>query len=306
MARSETFPDLTATTDRLDGSDFNDLENAHGPAAVVESINAAVHGSNATPDADTAPAEDWPEPIPLPDALPPVMPFDVELLPEALRAWVADIAHRMQCPPDFTAVGAVTALSSLIGARAVVNPKTRDDWAVVPNMWGLIVGRPGVMKSPALGEALKTLHRMEANELQAHDAAMQEWDLDNRVEALASEAREKEAKKLAAKDPAAARELLRAAHTAPKPVERRYIINDSTACWGEGVADPLEDLAEWSRLVSQKSGATANNVVMDLKAWQLFSAAPSVKELLDRQRGTALPTPPWPVKVVATWPPSAT
>ena len=64
-----------------------------------------------------------------------------------------------------------------------------------------------------------------------------------------------------------------------------------TACWGEGVADPLEDVAEWSRLVTQKSGATANTVVMDLKAWQLFSAAPSVKELLDRQRGTATLNP---------------
>ncbi len=228
MARSDTFPDLTATNDRLDGSDFNDLENAHGPAAVVESINAAVHGSNATPDTDPATAEDWPEPVPLPDALPPVMPFDVGLLPEALRGWVADIAHRMQCPPDFTAVGAVAALSSLVGARAVVKPKARDDWAVVPNLWGLIVGRPSVMKSPAMGEAIKPLHRMEADELQFHKAAMEEWDLDNRVEALASEAREKEAKKLAAKDPTAARELLRATQTAPRPIERRYIVNDAT------------------------------------------------------------------------------
>ena len=63
------------------------------------------------------------------------------------------------------------------------------------------------------------------------------------------------------------------------------------ACWGEGVADPLQDVAEWSRLVTKKSGATANNVVMDLKAWQLFSAAPSVQELLDRQRGTTTANP---------------
>lgn len=47
MARSDTFPDLTATNDRLDGSDFNDLENAHGPAAVVESINTALTETSA-------------------------------------------------------------------------------------------------------------------------------------------------------------------------------------------------------------------------------------------------------------------
>ncbi len=72
--------------------------------------------------------------------------FDPEMLPEALRPWVMDIANRMQCPTDFPAVGALVALSSLIGARAVVAPKARDDWRVVPNLWGMIVGRPAVMK----------------------------------------------------------------------------------------------------------------------------------------------------------------
>lgn len=62
MARSDTFPDLIATNDRLDGSDFNDLENAHGPAAVVAAINAALSGSDAMRNADPAPAEDNKEP----------------------------------------------------------------------------------------------------------------------------------------------------------------------------------------------------------------------------------------------------
>ncbi|MBK6593068.1 MAG: DUF3987 domain-containing protein [Burkholderiales bacterium] len=42
----------------------------------------------------------------------------------------------------------MAALSSLIGARHVIQPKVRVDWQVVPNLWALIVGRPGVMKSP--------------------------------------------------------------------------------------------------------------------------------------------------------------
>ena len=97
-------------------------------------------------DADTAgDASAWDAPQLLPDALPPVAPFDAELLPEALRGWIVDIAERMQCPPDFPAVGAIAALSGLIGARAAVAPKKHDDWRVVPNLWGLVVGRPGVM-----------------------------------------------------------------------------------------------------------------------------------------------------------------
>jgi putative DNA primase/helicase len=72
----------------------------------------------------------------------------------------------MQCPADFPAVAAIAALSSLIGARAVIQPKARDDWQVVPNLWATVVGRPGVKKSPALSEALKPLHRLETAEQQ--------------------------------------------------------------------------------------------------------------------------------------------
>ena len=130
--------------------------------------------------------------MPLPSGLPPVAPFDAELLPEALRGWVADIADRMQCPPDFTAVGAVVALSSLVGARAVVKPKARDDWAVTPNLWGAIVGRPGVMKSPALSEVLKPLQRLEKTEREQWQAAHEAWQLDCKVAELAAKASEKQ------------------------------------------------------------------------------------------------------------------
>jgi putative DNA primase/helicase len=41
----------------------------------------------------------------------------------------------------------------------------RTDWLELPNLWGCIVGRPGAMKSPAMMEALKPLHRLE---LEAH------------------------------------------------------------------------------------------------------------------------------------------
>lgn len=57
------------------------------------------------------------------------------------------------------------------------------------------------------------------------------------------------------------------------------------ARWGEAGVDPLEDVNEWSMLVTQHSGAAANTLIMDVKAWQLFSAAPSVQKLLDRFRG---------------------
>jgi len=55
--------------------------------------------------------------------------------------------------------------------------------------------------------------------------------------------------------------------------------------WGEAGVDPLEDVQAWSMGVTQHSGAAGNTLIMDVKAWQLFSAAPSVQKLLDRFRG---------------------
>ena len=170
----------------------------------------------------------WPTPLPLPNALPPVAPFDATLLPDALRAWVMDIAHRMQCPADFPTVAALVAISSLIGARAVIQPKARDDWQVVPNLWGMAVGRPGVKKSPALAEALRPLNRLQTEALELHQEEHEAWALDCKVAAMASEANEKKAKGLVAKDPTAARALLEPVEIPMKPTARRMIVNDAT------------------------------------------------------------------------------
>jgi hypothetical protein len=109
-----------------------------------------------------------------------------------------------------------------------VQPKARDDWQVVPNLWGLIVGRPGVMKSPALGESLKPLHRLQAAEFEHWQAAHDAWTLDSKVAELAGADREKRAKGLAGKDPVAARSLLESIDATPEPIARRYIVNDAT------------------------------------------------------------------------------
>ncbi|MDP9995476.1 putative DNA primase/helicase [Variovorax boronicumulans] len=170
----------------------------------------------------------WPIPAPLPEALPPVAAFDPDLLPEEIREWVMDIAHRMQAPADFAAVGAITALSSLIGARAVVQPKAKDDWRVVPNLWGLIIGSPGVMKSPALAESLRPLNKLEADAREVWEAEHEAWQLDAKVAEMQTEANAREAKGCVVKDPAKARDLLRPIELPVSPPERRFIVNDAT------------------------------------------------------------------------------
>jgi len=202
-----------------------------GRNEVVSIARSAMKTSHGARDLAQAKSEtdDWPEPTPLPNALPGVAAFDDELLPKALRSWVTDIAHRMQCPPDFPAVGALVGISSLIGARAVIQPKERDDWQVVPNLWGLVVGRPGVKKSPALGEVLKPINELVKAEAERFAIEASAWQAERQINEMAKAAREKKAKGLVAKDKDAARRLLaEASDSSPEPKAKRFIVNDST------------------------------------------------------------------------------
>jgi hypothetical protein len=100
-------------------------------------------------------------PEPVQAELRPVDPFDLDLIPEPFRDWVSDIAHRMGCPVDFVAIGAIVVASSVISAGAGIHPKRKDDWLCVPNLWAAVIGPPSTLKSPALSEVMKPLVRLE-------------------------------------------------------------------------------------------------------------------------------------------------
>jgi putative DNA primase/helicase len=125
--------------------------------------------------------DEWPEPTPLPSGLAPVTAFDGELLPKALRGFVTDIAERMQCPPDFPAVTVMVSLGALIGRRCGIHPKRKDDWLAVPNLWGAIVGRPSLMKSPAIQQGMKPFDALIAEASKKHAAQMAAFETDSEV-----------------------------------------------------------------------------------------------------------------------------
>ncbi len=120
----------------------------------------------------------WPESTPLPDGLPPVPEFDYELLPALLRRRVEDISQRMQCPADFPAVTTMVMLSAIAGRRCAIQPKRHDDWLVVPNLWGMVVGRPGIMKTPAIEEALRPVNILQTRAMEQHAAAMVQYEAE--------------------------------------------------------------------------------------------------------------------------------
>jgi hypothetical protein len=169
--------------------------------------------------------DDWPEAEPILGSLPEVDRFDPELLPEALRAWVSDIAERLQIPPDFPAATAIVELAGVIGRRARIRPKRFDDWEVVPNLWGGIVGRPGLMKSPCIRTVLRPLRKIEAAAIELHKAAMEEYERD----VAAHEIRKSAWKARATQSAKKGGSFDRFEEESPeRPPQERFIINDAT------------------------------------------------------------------------------
>lgn len=167
----------------------------------------------------------WLEPKPLPTGLPAVEPFSLELLPEPFQPWIADIAERMQAPAEFVAVTAMVAAGSIIGRKVGIRPRCNDDWHEVPNLWGCIVGRPGVMKSPSMKAALAPIYKLESEARDDHKQRMDEFQTLEVERELRADARKTAMRARLKDNPDADLSGLSAAGE-EEPKATRYVVND--------------------------------------------------------------------------------
>lgn len=198
-------------------------------ASPLETIDLA----HITQQAAVTASDSWPDPAPIPSPLPRVDPFDPNLLPGVFEPWITDIAERMQCPPDFPAVGAMIAAAGVIGRKIGIRPKRLDDWLVVPNLWGVLIGRPSMMKSPPLREVMRPVKQLILAADHEHREAMTQHRNRGQELALRKAALESSVKTKLRKTGDAENELeeLRGIvgdlDEAPPP-RRRYVVNDAT------------------------------------------------------------------------------
>ena len=219
--------------DLPEGKDLADWIELQGDAAEPAALKAALEQLGPRPRSGPGgcPVLDaWPPVKPIPSGLLPVLPFDYAMLPDAFRGFVHDVAERMQCPPDYTAVAMMIVEAAIVGRKVAIRPKKNDDWLVVANLWGGIIGRPGVMKTPALQQAMKFLYRLEQNAKAEFENAM-ECFADDTMIAEIKEKRRRQAIEESVRnkrgDPKEAARRI----TIDKPIEpmrKRYIINDCT------------------------------------------------------------------------------
>ncbi|GAB3539392.1 DUF3987 domain-containing protein [Spirosoma fluminis] len=171
-------------------------------------------------------AVDWPQPKPLHTPLLPVLPVTPDMLPDSLRPWLMDIAHRMKCPPDFVAATCVVMLSALIGTRLAIKPKQRDDWTIIGNLWGGAIGDPSTMKTPSVAEVFKPLYRLMAESREQYEEQLIAYE----AERIGYET-QKKVYQTQEQDRLKGKAVLSPVEfpTPPqKPTERRFIVNDST------------------------------------------------------------------------------
>ena len=224
----------------------------------------------------SAPVEAWPVAHPLPDALPPVPKLDAAMLPESLRPWISDVAERMQCPLEYPAIGALVALSSIVGRQIGIRPRRRDDWTVVPNLWGAIVGRPGLMKSPALSEAISPVNALEASARREWESMTKEHEIQEQLRDAQAKATKKAMEKaIRDGDKQKARDLIlaQAYDETDPPDRRRYVTSDTTVeALGEllssnprGILVYRDELTGWLRDL-EREGRDSSRAFY-LEAW---------------------------------------
>ena len=106
--------------------------------------------------------DEWPEPKPLGDELPPVPTLNLETVPQCLRVIVVDTSERIGCTFDFVAAAAIAMLAAVTNRRAFVQPKVYDTGWVIPlNLWCILIGESGTKKTAGAQAIIRPVKAIE-------------------------------------------------------------------------------------------------------------------------------------------------
>jgi len=121
----------------------------------------------------------WHAPIPLIEKNEGLIEVTNDMLPQNVGNWITDIANRMQIYPTFPSVALISIASAIIARRIAIHPKQFDvEWRVIPNIWGGVVGQPGVQKSPALAPMFAPVRKRESLLKKEYENALKKYQHD--------------------------------------------------------------------------------------------------------------------------------
>lgn len=243
--------------------------NGRTPGEIVDDLKVALERIST----EKGPKR-WPEPRPLTGGRMSAPKLRKDMLPPVMADWLVDISERLQVPLDFAAIPALVSLATVIGSKVRMRPKQYDDWTVVANLWGAIIGDPGLLKSPTIEQATKPLRRLIAQRETEHKERMKQFALDAEAEKERKADLQKQIKAALAdkQDPTPLRLQLLGDELEP-PTEKRYMVNDATVeKLGELLAENTngllmfrDELTGWLKTLDKATNA--NERAFYLESW---------------------------------------
>lgn len=177
----------------------------------------------------------WKEPKQIKAELLPVKPLTKSMLPSDLAEYIYDEANRADnMPPDFVAVCTLVTLCSVVGARVGIKPKRKDDWMVIPNLWGGIIAPPSSKKSPAFNAGTYPLDRLVLEAREEHQKALKQYEVSSLIRVADEKALKDKLKEVSKmgdteQQNQIANQLLELQHSDSGPPNlRRYKTNDAS------------------------------------------------------------------------------
>lgn len=207
--------------------------------------------------------------------------FPVDALPTPLAGYVTSVADAIGVDPSFVALPVLVTLAGTIGNRARVELKS--SWSESAVLWGVIIGRSGLLKSPTLAEVTRPVRRREAKVIAVHQRHLE--DHERAVEAWADRPKGE-----------------RGAKPEPPEPPARSLVSDVTV---EALAERLsespagvllyrDELAGWIRGFDRYRSGRGG----DAQAWLEMHRAGSI--LVDRKTAGALSVPRAAVSIVGS------
>lgn len=172
-----------------------------------------------------------PEPIEL--ILSEVLPCPTETLPPVFVNWIRGLALQMQISEDSLVAPLLVYLGSLIGRKRGLRLRPGNGWIEYPNLWGMLIGRPAIMKSPAMKAVRGPLEMLAERASQEYKKALQQHEMDVEVWTIRKKAAQevyKKAIKDSLEDSTSQKKPVQFhAEISPiKPKQKRYKTEDAT------------------------------------------------------------------------------
>lgn len=117
-------------------------------------------------------------PEPIKESSNEVMPCPTLTLPQALADWIQGNAKQMQIAEDYFVASILVYIGSLIGRKRSLRLRQGTNWVEFPNLWGMIVGRPAMMKSPAMKVALSPLEILANRAIDKYNVSLNQYEME--------------------------------------------------------------------------------------------------------------------------------